>query len=167
MANRHLSRSIVLQTLFEGDINGIERKDIGDVMERNVAEFAANKTDSPFMDKLLNGVLAKQAELDLVIEKAAPDNADKSDLELYAAKVEVDQKWDEVKQILVWTGHWDGYQKFVADRREQEKQARLKAIREAQKKRKNMQDIAIIIGGIAATVAVIAVFIWAIAQAKG
>ncbi len=73
MANRHLSRSIVLQTLFEGDINGVERKDIGEVMERNVSEFAANKTDSPFMDKLLNGVLAKQSELDLVIEKAAPD----------------------------------------------------------------------------------------------
>src|SRR6056297_355363 len=73
MANRHLSRSIVLQTLFEGDINGVERKDISEVMERNVSEFAANKTDSPFMDKLLNGVLAKQSELDLVIEKAAPD----------------------------------------------------------------------------------------------
>lgn len=110
--------------------------------------------------------IGKMLNAKTALDKASPDG-DKSDLELYAAKVEVDQKWDEVKQILVWTGHWDGYQKFVADRREQEKQTRLKAIREAQKRRKDMQDIAIIIGGIVATVAVIAVFIWAIAQAKG
>jgi len=73
MANRHLSRSIVLQTLFEGDINAIERKEIDEVLDRNVSEFAPNKTDAPFMEKLLGGVLAKQPELDLVIEKAAPD----------------------------------------------------------------------------------------------
>ena len=73
MANRHLSRSIVLQTLFEWDLNAIDRKEIADVLERNITEFASNKTDSPFMDKLLNGILGKQAELDQVIEKAAPD----------------------------------------------------------------------------------------------
>lgn len=73
MANRHLSRSIVLQSLFEWDLNAIEKKAVAEVLERNVAEFAPNKTDLPFMDKLLSGVLAKQPELDLVIEKAAPD----------------------------------------------------------------------------------------------
>jgi transcription antitermination protein NusB len=73
MANRHLSRSIVLQSLFEWDLNAIERKDVNDVLVRNVTEFAPNKTDMPFMEKLLDGVLAKQSELDLVIEKAAPE----------------------------------------------------------------------------------------------
>lgn len=73
MANRHLSRSIVLQSLFEWDLNGIDKKEIGDVLERNVSEFAPNKTDTPFMEKLLDGVLQKQTELDQVIEKAAPD----------------------------------------------------------------------------------------------
>lgn len=73
MANRHLSRSIVLQSLFEWDLNAIEKKHVGNVLERNVAEFAPNKTDLPFMERLLDGILGKQSELDLIIEKAAPD----------------------------------------------------------------------------------------------
>jgi N utilization substance protein B len=73
MANRHLSRSIVLQSLFEWDLNTLEKKAVQEVLERNVAEFAPNKTDLPFMEKLLDGVMAKQPELDLIIEKAAPD----------------------------------------------------------------------------------------------
>lgn len=73
MANRHLSRSIVLQSLFEWDLNTLEKKLVHEVLERNVAEFAPNKTDMPFMSKLLDGVMAKQPELDLVIEKAAPE----------------------------------------------------------------------------------------------
>jgi len=73
MANRHLSRSIVLQSLFEWDLNGLEKRAVHDVLERNVAEFAPNKTDTPFMSKLLDGVMGKQTEIDLVIEKAAPE----------------------------------------------------------------------------------------------
>ncbi len=73
MANRHLSRSIVLQTLFEWDLNAIDKKEIRTVLDRNVEEFAENKTDTPFMAKLLDGVLGKQPELDQVIEKAAPE----------------------------------------------------------------------------------------------
>lgn len=73
MANRHLSRSIVLQTLFEWDLNSIEQKDVPGVLERNVSEFAPNKADMGFMEKLLNGVMGKQSELDLIIEKAAPE----------------------------------------------------------------------------------------------
>ena len=73
MANRHLSRSIVLQSLFEWDLNALEKKAVHDVLDRNVSEFAPNKTDTPFMEKLLDGVMANQPELDLVIEKAAPE----------------------------------------------------------------------------------------------
>lgn len=73
MANRHLSRSIVLQTLFEWDLNATERKETLAILERNVQEFAPNKTDSGFMERLLDGVLAKQGELDTVIAKAAPE----------------------------------------------------------------------------------------------
>jgi transcription antitermination protein NusB len=73
MANRHLSRSIVLQSLFEWDLNAIDRKAVIEVLDRNIEEFAPNKTDRPFMEKLLDGILGKQPELDLVIEKAAPE----------------------------------------------------------------------------------------------
>lgn len=73
MANRHLSRSIVLQSLFEWDLNDIEQNAVREVLVRNIEEFAPNKTDTPFMEKLLGGVLSKQPELDLIIEKAAPE----------------------------------------------------------------------------------------------
>jgi N utilization substance protein B len=73
MANRHLSRSIVLQSLFEWDLNSLDKKAVEEVMSRNIDEFAANKIDRPFMDKLLGGVMSKQGELDQVIEKAAPE----------------------------------------------------------------------------------------------
>lgn len=73
MANRHLSRSIVLQSLFEWDLNNLDKKAVEEVLNRNVEEFAPNKTDLAFMEKLLNGVMGKQSELDLIIEKAAPD----------------------------------------------------------------------------------------------
>lgn len=105
---------------------------------------------------------AKQA-----IEKAAPDEAGKSDLELYAAKVELDQKWEEIKEILKWTGHWDGYQKFVADRRDQEKQKKIAETKAKLAKQKMYQDIAIILGGVLASVGICALFLWAITTAKG
>ena len=73
MANRHLSRSIVLQTLFEWDLNDIDKKALTEVLNRNVEEFAPNKADNPFIEKLLDGVIGKQSELDQVIEKAAPE----------------------------------------------------------------------------------------------
>ncbi len=73
MANRHLSRSIVLQSLFEWDIQSLSKTAVRDVLARNVDEFAPNRSDMPFMERLLDGVLQKQKELDLVIEKAAPE----------------------------------------------------------------------------------------------
>ena len=73
MSNRHISRSIVLQSLFEWDLNNIDKKEVIDVLDRNIEEFAPNKTDRPFMQRLLDGILSKQTELDLVISKAAPE----------------------------------------------------------------------------------------------
>lgn len=49
------------------------KEKIGEVLRRNIEEFAPNKSDKPFMEGLLDGVLAKQSEIDLVIEKAAPE----------------------------------------------------------------------------------------------
>ena len=73
MANRHLARSVVLQTLFEWDTSRLTDADATDALQRNVEEFGGDDTDKPFMEALLQGVLAKRADLDLVIAKAAPD----------------------------------------------------------------------------------------------
>ena len=101
------------------------------------------------------------------VNKAVKNDPEKSDLELYAAHVEMEQQWEEVKEMLKWTGHWDKYLKFCADRREEEKQERLRQVRIKQKKVKLYQDIAIVLGGVIATVAIIAAFLWAISTARG
>jgi N utilization substance protein B len=73
MANRHLSRSIVLQTLFEWDFASKDSGDVTEIFKRNVREFAPGHGDFSFMENLLSGVLEKQKDIDLIIEKAAPD----------------------------------------------------------------------------------------------
>ena len=73
MANRHLSRSIVLQSLFEWDFGSRNSTEALTIFARNSKEFAPGMGDFSFMDKLIKGVLEKQKDIDLIIEKAAPD----------------------------------------------------------------------------------------------
>ncbi len=74
MANRHLARSVVLQTLYEWDFSGSNlRVPISSVLERNIEEYAPGSPDERYMNELLGGVLRTQEQLDTIIEKAAPD----------------------------------------------------------------------------------------------
>jgi N utilization substance protein B len=73
MANRHLARSVVLQTLFEWDFNGHEKALAKEILNRNIEEFAPGIEDTAFVFNLLKGVLEKQQDIDLIIEKAAPE----------------------------------------------------------------------------------------------
>lgn len=73
MANRHLSRSVVLQTLFEWDFNGKNNAHAEEILERDSSEFAPGAADQDFMKNLLKGVLEKQEDIEKIIEKAAPD----------------------------------------------------------------------------------------------
>ncbi len=73
MANRHLSRSAVLQTLFERDIRGLSVADAKLSLARIAGEFVSGASDTSFMEDLLVGTMERQKDLDLVIEKAAPE----------------------------------------------------------------------------------------------
>ena len=80
MANRHLSRSIVLQTLFEWDFLPASEKDenskndkIQEILNRNLKEFAPGLEDDNFVSSLIEAILAKHKVIDEIIEKAAPD----------------------------------------------------------------------------------------------
>lgn len=73
MANRHLSRSVVLQTLFEADFGSLGAEQALEILAKNAEEFAPKAGDAPFMQNLLRGVLEKRNDLDLIIEKAAPE----------------------------------------------------------------------------------------------
>ncbi len=74
MANRHLSRSIALQSLFERDFRGIsDSAVVGEIVQRNVEEFAPGMGDFSFIKNIVDGVVKKNPEIDLIIEKAAPE----------------------------------------------------------------------------------------------
>jgi N utilization substance protein B len=53
MANRHLARSVVLQTLFEWDFNGHEKALAKEILDRNIEEFAPGIEDTAFVFNLL------------------------------------------------------------------------------------------------------------------
>jgi N utilization substance protein B len=73
MANRHIARSIVLQSLFELDFRNEAVPDPEEILARDAGEFANDVVDLSFVRSLLDGILKKKPEIDLVIEKAAPD----------------------------------------------------------------------------------------------
>lgn len=73
MANRHLSRSTILQTLFEWDFAGKSDNEAKEILKRNITEFAPGVDDSSFIDGLLSTILSKKMDLDTIITKAAPD----------------------------------------------------------------------------------------------
>ncbi|MEK7610190.1 MAG: transcription antitermination factor NusB [Patescibacteria group bacterium] len=73
MANRHLSRSIAVQSLFEWDCREGEGAPIEEILRRNVEEFAPGIEDSVFIENLVKGVIKHRVELDDIISKAAPD----------------------------------------------------------------------------------------------
>jgi N utilization substance protein B len=73
MANRHLARSTVLQSLFEWDFRSVPKKEAEKILIRNIEEFASGTNDVDFMENLFKTVLEKHKEIDLIITKAAPD----------------------------------------------------------------------------------------------
>lgn len=73
MANRHLSRSVVLQTLFEWDLRHLPAAEVKEALARNAEEYAPATGDRSFMEELLQGTISRQRDLDMVITKAAPE----------------------------------------------------------------------------------------------
>jgi len=73
MGSRHLSRSIVMQSLYEWDFYGQKDGDLKKVVERNIEEFGPGLEDTDFIWKLSKGVKDHLSELNKIIEKAAPE----------------------------------------------------------------------------------------------
>jgi len=73
MANRHLSRSIALQSLFEWDFKGQAESALKAVTKYNINQFAPGIDDTDFIFNLILGVQKNQAEIDALITASAPD----------------------------------------------------------------------------------------------
>ncbi|MBU1255680.1 transcription antitermination factor NusB [Patescibacteria group bacterium] len=73
MANRHLSRSIAMQSLYEWDFKGKDPAKLKGFVDKNIKEFAPGIEKSSFIWQIVNGVIDNIDKLDKIIEKSAPE----------------------------------------------------------------------------------------------
>ena len=73
MSNRHLQRSVAMQSLFEWDFHENDTTKLDDILRHNFEEFAPGATDMGFSKKLVNGVVEHINEIDDIISKCAPE----------------------------------------------------------------------------------------------
>ncbi len=73
MANRHLSRTIAMQTLFAWDFNERHNSEIDEIIKQNFEQFAPNFDDHGFVEALVKGVIAHLEEINAYIVKYATE----------------------------------------------------------------------------------------------
>lgn len=72
MSNRHLARTLAMQTLFLWDFNG-KNVDLKFVLKKNFQNFAPNFNDNGFSLNLVEGVIKNIAEIDKYITRYATE----------------------------------------------------------------------------------------------
>jgi len=72
VSSRHLSRSIVMQSLYEWDFFD-KKKDLKAIVEKNIKEFGPGLEDESLIWQLTTGILQKLRQIDQIIEKTAPE----------------------------------------------------------------------------------------------
>lgn len=72
MANRHLSRTIAMQTLFVWDFNN-QKKDLKEIVKENFSNFAPEFDDGGFVEELVLGVFKNITAINDYIKKYAPE----------------------------------------------------------------------------------------------
>jgi len=72
MSNRHLARTLVLQSLFQWDFNE-QQENIKKLLEMNRGEFAPDFDDQGFSENLLTRLVEKLPEIDKLISQYAPE----------------------------------------------------------------------------------------------
>jgi N utilization substance protein B len=73
MSNRHLARTIALQSLYEWDFNGQQASRLVPITQGNLHEFAPEFDDGGFTIDLVKGIEANQERINKLIIKYAPE----------------------------------------------------------------------------------------------
>lgn len=73
MSNRHLARTIAMQSLFMWDFQGKNNKNIENIIAGNLNNFAPNFNDSGFVKSLFKNVIKNLEEIDKYIIKYATE----------------------------------------------------------------------------------------------
>ncbi|MBI4812061.1 transcription antitermination factor NusB [Candidatus Falkowbacteria bacterium] len=71
MSNRHLARTLAMQSLFLWDFNGKKKEDLDKAFSQIFPMFAPDFSNRDFTEKLINGVTKNLAEIDKYIIKYA------------------------------------------------------------------------------------------------
>lgn len=73
MSNRHLARTIAMQTLYEWDFMGRPQNALNTLVADNLKQFAPDFDDNGFSADLVQGVAKYQTEIDKLITQYAPE----------------------------------------------------------------------------------------------
>lgn len=73
MSNRHLARTIAMQSLFSWDFNGKDEEVLKRIVKYNFDNFAPSFDDQEFVKKLIKGVIGNLEEIDGYIIKYATE----------------------------------------------------------------------------------------------
>ncbi|QQS61422.1 MAG: transcription antitermination factor NusB [Candidatus Moraniibacteriota bacterium] len=75
MANRHLQRSLAMQSLFEWDFYALlgKNREMKSILSRNVEQFAPGVEDSDLAGRIVFGVIENISQIDVFISKCAPE----------------------------------------------------------------------------------------------
>ena len=73
MSNRHLARTIAMQSLFIWDFNGKQKVDFDKIVKANFASFAPGFDDGGFVKNLISGVMKNLPQIDTCITKYATE----------------------------------------------------------------------------------------------
>ncbi|MFH1508637.1 MAG: transcription antitermination factor NusB [bacterium] len=73
MANRHLLRTIVMQSLYEWDVKGCDNSLMDEIIQHNMKEFAPGSDKDEYVDITVQGVLKNLENINSIIIKAAPE----------------------------------------------------------------------------------------------
>lgn len=73
MSNRHLARTIAMQSLYQWDFTGKPTERVSDIITANLQEFAPDFDDKGFVQELVAAVTENATKIDAIITKFAPD----------------------------------------------------------------------------------------------
>lgn len=68
--NRHLSRMVAMQTLYEWDFR--DEADLSEIKSRNISEYESD-VDKEYINFVVEGVVSSKDDLDKEIVKSAPE----------------------------------------------------------------------------------------------
>lgn len=73
MSNRHLSRTIAMQSLYEWDFLGRADDRLDEIVAYNKKEFAPDFDDSGYIVQTIKDLLSKREQIDETIRRFAPE----------------------------------------------------------------------------------------------